>query len=170
MTPATPAPPTAPTLTLSEAVDACRVSRSTLQRRKSELIALGAQITPTGWAIPIPALVQLGLLDRTTPAETAAPAAPAPSPTPASEPSTDTRVLLTDEVARLRAELAEAKQRAAVAEAVAAERKASLERADRTLLVLEAGKPEPIRTPIPAAAAPRRQRTLLDRVRRVLTQ
>lgn len=171
MTPATPAPPTAPTLTLAEAVEACRVSRSTLQRRKSELVELGAVISPSGWAIPVPALVQLGLLGRTTPPDTAPPAVAAPSPTPTPARTDDTRSELADEVARLRAELAEAQQRAAVAEAVAAERKSSLDRADRALLMLEATKPEPAPAPAPAAAPQPvavRSRSLIRDLRRTL--
>lgn len=44
------------------------MSPATIRRRKALLVELGATTDPSGWRIPIPALVQVGLLDRVTPA------------------------------------------------------------------------------------------------------
>lgn len=136
-----------PMLSMGEAAAACGLSRSTLQRRKTDLIAAGATVSPAGWLIPRSALTQLGLL----------PAAPT-----GSTPVTGIPAAQAGEVARLQAALANALRRAEVAEAVAQERQAALERADRALLLLAANSS-------PAAATdPRRQqaRTVLQQVRR----
>lgn len=44
------------------------MSPATIRRRKALLVELGATTDSSGWRIPIPALVQVGLLDRVTPA------------------------------------------------------------------------------------------------------
>lgn len=132
-----------PVLTMGEAAEACGLSRSTLQRRKTDLIAAGATVSPAGWAIPRSALTQLGLL----------PPGPADAP-PTSNPTGD--------VARLQAALTDALRRAEVAEAVAHERQTALERADRALLLLAAND-----STAPTTESRRLQaRTMLQQVRR----
>lgn len=51
---------------LAEASRATGKSVSTLRRKKRELLERGASITEKGWRIPASALVELGLLDKTT--------------------------------------------------------------------------------------------------------
>ena len=60
--------PNSPVVGLAEAAALCKVSPATIRRRKAVLVELGATTDPSGWRIPIPALVQVGLLDRVTPA------------------------------------------------------------------------------------------------------
>lgn len=60
--------PNSPVVGLAEAASLCKVSPATIRRRKALLVELGATTDPSGWRIPIPALVQVGLLDRVTPA------------------------------------------------------------------------------------------------------
>lgn len=141
----TPAPPT---VSLARAVELCGVSRSTIQRRKAELVELGAEVTDKGWNIPIPALIGAGLLSNVTPPDAvskgvADTSKDTPSAIPADIP----------EIVRLRERLADAERRAEVAEAVAEERLRSLERADVALRMLEVGKA----TPASAETLPRRR-------------
>lgn len=125
-------PPQPPTVSLARAVELCGVSRSTIQRRKKELIALGAEVSPQGWTIPIPALIGAGLLSNTTPPETPADTvADTPKDTPVDTP------VDTSEIVRLRTLLAETEKRAEIAEAIAEERGRALERADIALRMLE---------------------------------
>lgn len=141
-----------PTLGLAEAAKACGVSVSTLRRKRTELAAHGAAQTATGWRIPVTALISLGLMGRTSDAhhETRY-----DTPTRTSMTAT-TRVaddVLTGELDALRMKLAEAEQRAAVAEAVAAERERIIEAQAMTLRMLEAPKAPantpPVDTPAP---------------------
>lgn len=60
--------PNPPVVGLAEAAALCKVSPATVRRRKAILTELGATTDPSGWRIPIPALVDVGLLDRVTPA------------------------------------------------------------------------------------------------------
>ena len=149
--------PGPPVLGLAEAAKACNVSLSTIRRRRAELLAMGATSDARGWRIPIPALIELGLMDRTTaPTDTLRKPSEAPSAhgmtpvmtPPADSPSDDPSELLEE----LRSRLAEAEQRAAVAEAVAAERERVISAQAQALRMLEAG---PSRSwPVPAADAP----------------
>ena len=59
--------PTVPTVGLAEAARLTGKSISTIRRKKRELCEFGATVSAAGWAIPIPALVHLGLLDRLPP-------------------------------------------------------------------------------------------------------
>lgn len=121
---------------LAEAAKACGVSVSTLRRKRTDLEAHGAAQTATGWHIPITALIALGLMERVTPP-------PAPD-TPHDG--------VTGELEALRAKLAAAEQRAAIAEAVAAERERMIQTQAMALRMLEATKaPAPA---VPGAAAP----------------
>jgi hypothetical protein len=121
---------------LAEAAKACGVSVSTLRRKRTDLEAHGAAQTASGWHIPVTALIALGLMERVT--------APPSSDTPS-----DT---LTGEVDALRSQLAAAEQRAAVAEAIAAERERIIQTQAMALRMLEATKaPAPA---VPGADAP----------------
>jgi hypothetical protein len=121
-----------PMLGLAEAARATNRSESTLRRHKDQLISLGASVEKSGWRIPVPALVQLGWMDRvtavgaiTTPSMTA-PVVPGATP---------------PEVSELRAQLRAAEQRAELAEARASERQAHIESLTMSLRMLEAAKP-----------------------------
>lgn len=138
---------TAPTIGLAEAARACGVSESTIRRRRTELLELGAAHGPKGWKIPIPALVQLGLMAATTgPDVMTAPEPPRESPVEATvTPST------LAEVEALREALTAAELRAAVAEARAEERERVIKAQAQALRMLEA----PVRTPAnPASEVP----------------
>lgn len=132
-----------PLMGLAEAASACGVSVSTLRRKRGELKELGAAETARGWQIPVTALITLGLMDRVT----EPPSHDAPSDT------------LTGELDALRAQLAAAEQRAAVAEAVATERERVIQTQAMALRMLEASKtpapadPEPPAPPTEAAPA-----------------
>lgn len=132
---------------LKEASKITTVSLSTLRRRRADLIAAGARATDSGWEIPISALVQLGLLPRTTPAEDFD--AEQPPPAAGGVPGVEGSAAIAAAVEELRAQLeeserraADAEKRAAVAEAVAAERDRIITRQDQMLRMLEA-RPAP---------------------------
>ncbi|GAA4655622.1 hypothetical protein GCM10023346_48590 [Arthrobacter gyeryongensis] len=132
---------TAPVLGLAEAAKACGVSQSTLRRKRPELLELGAAQGPKGWSIPITALIALGLMDRTT---VGTPESPAGRPSTADvaalmEPPAKSSMEALVEA--LKADLAEAEKRAAVAEAVAAERERIIAAQAQALRMLEAPKP-----------------------------
>lgn len=118
-------------LSLAEAARACGLSDSTLRRKRDQLRELGAAQTSKGWQIPVTALVSLGLMAPTT----ATPTTDVPGDGADSGPDT-----LTAELEALRLELVEAQRRAAVAEAVAAERERVIEAQAMALRMLEAGK------------------------------
>lgn len=142
-------PPTGgPTLGLAEAAKACGVSVSTLRRKRSELEANGAAQTAKGWRIPVTTLIALGLMDRTTDTrhdggydgrhET---------PMTPTKPVADALIAQLD---ALRAALAAAEQRAAVAEAIADERERMIQTQAMALRMLEASKsPAPTRDDTP---------------------
>jgi hypothetical protein len=121
---------------LAEAAKACGVSVSTLRRKRTDLEAHGAAQTATGWHIPVTALIALGLMERVT----APPSHDTPSGT------------LTGELDALRSQLAAAEQRAAVAEAIAAERERVIQTQAMALRMLEAAKTPAL--PTPPAPAP----------------
>jgi hypothetical protein len=133
-----------PTLGLAEAAQACGVSLSTIRRKRPELKALGAAETAHGWQIPVTALITIGLMGRTTEARHdtrvkpgVKPATAGPTKNPSDTPSTALRAQLD----ALRIQLADAEKRAAVAEAVAAERERLIEVQQAALRMLEAPKP-----------------------------
>lgn len=141
-----------PVLGLAEAAKACNISVSTLRRRKDVLVAAGATVTPKGWQIPIPALVSLGYLGSTTPPPGTFQETPvAPTSTPPPEGPRATTLL---ELDSLRARLAEAEQRAAVAEAIATERERVIQAQAATLRMLERGTSDtPAATPLESPLA-----------------
>jgi hypothetical protein len=137
------APPAGvPTLGLAEAAKACGVSVSTLRRKRPELEENGAAQTAKGWRIPVTALIALGLMDRTTDAHHEG---RQDNPlTPAMTPPDDALMAQLD---ALRTALADAEQRAAVAEAVAAERERMIQTQAMALRMLEASKTPAAPTP-----------------------
>ena len=138
-----------PTLGLAEAAKACGVSVSTLRRKRPELSAHGAAQTANGWRIPVTALIALGLMDRTTDArhETQHDASTKPITTPPAD-------ALIAQLDALRTALADAERRAAVAEAVAAERERMIQTQAMALRMLEASKPPASPTPTAPVEAP----------------
>lgn len=134
-----------PVLGLAEAAKACGLSVSTVRRRKRDLISHGATVSETGWQIPVPALVALGMLDRATPPPAADSRDPDTRPdTPGDRAELDRLRELLDQAER---RAVQAEQRAAIAEAVAAERDRIIAAKDQTLRMLEAA-------PVPAAVEP----------------
>lgn len=140
-----------PTLGLAEAAKACGVSVSTLRRKRPELTAHGAAQTAHGWRIPVTALIALGLMDRTTGSH---------HDGQHDVPMTPTSDALTAQLDALRTALADAERRAAVAEAIAAERERMIQTQAMALRMLEASKTpatptttaptEPAENPVPA--------------------
>jgi hypothetical protein len=115
-----------PTFTLSEAVEACTCSRSTLRRKLKAGEIDGATQNDSGqWQIPISSLVAAGLMASTSP--------PEEPPGPAESSPT--------ELDALKAENAELRKRAEIAEAVAEEREKALEDTRLALRALSAGDP-----------------------------
>lgn len=133
-----------PTLGLAEAAKACGVSVSTLRRKRPELTAHGAAQTANGWRIPVTALIALGLMDRTT--DTRHESQHDTPMTPTTTPPADALIAQLD---ALRTALADAEQRAAVAEAVAEERERMIQTQAMALRMLEASK-APTTTAAPA--------------------
>ncbi len=130
-----------PVMGLADAARVCGVSVSTVRRKREELVQYGAAQTAKGWQIPVTALIAVGLMDRTTapgePPSSDAPDAPYDAPV-------DTRSEPLIELESLRSQLADAERRAAVAEAIAAERERIIQIQQASLRMLEAGisKPE----------------------------
>ena len=141
----------APDLTVSEAVQATGASRRTLVRRLSERAFPGAYRGPGGaWRIPVADLIGAGFSLRV--------------PEPVAEAQAE-------ELADLRARLAEAESRAKVAEAVAEERLHALEDARLALRALTSGTaplaaPEPATVPVVAEPAPPEPGGVVGRLRR----
>jgi hypothetical protein len=112
----------------------------TVRKRLSELGKYGAVQIDGRWQIPLSALHAVGLTQRVT--------------NQAGSKNTgdalDSETI--SELETLRSKLADAERRAAVAEAVAAEREKALERADRALLMLESSRA--VSDPQPATGKP----------------
>ena len=166
----TPPPVGGPVLGLAAAAKACGVSVSTLRRRREDLEKLGAVATPSGWRIPIAALVGSGLMPPTTQPPTHD--GPMPPLIGGSDAPSDT---LREELETLRVQLAAAEQRAAVAEAIAAERERLIESQAMALRMLEAprattpesapaARVEPVE-PMPGQLQPASRLSLWQRIR-----
>lgn len=132
-----------PALTITEAAAACQVDRRTIRRRldANDLPHAWREQTPQGpgpWRIPVEDLIAAGYkLHAPTPPET--PETPQGRHTVTSTPTPTS----TAEVEQLRAEVADLRRRAEVAEAIATERAAALEDARLALRALTAGTPAP---------------------------
>lgn len=133
-----------PMLSQAEAARVCKVSTATIRRARQAGKLPGAVQTADGWAIPIPELIAAGIMPRATPPDTPT----TPIATRVASPLNDTgdtpRHTPTDTavVDELRAKLAAAEQRAAVAEAVARERGLALEDARLALRALTGPAPD----------------------------
>lgn len=133
---------TAPTISLAEAARICGVSQSTLRRRRAELLDRGAVHGPKGWKIPIPALIELGLLEATTAPDVMEAVEP-PAPLSDSPVEPVMTPAIAAEVEALRGAVAALELRAAVAEAVAAERERIIDVQAQALRMLEASPETP---------------------------
>jgi len=127
-----------PSLTVTEAADATGKSRRTLGRLLDAGRLDGAYRDDAGtWRIPVDALLSVGLhlhAPSSPPADVPADvASPASTSTPPPTPP--------DELAAVRAELADWRRRAEVAEAIATERAAALDDARAALRMLTAAPP-----------------------------
>lgn len=124
---------TPPVFTMREAAEVAGVSVSTLRRRREDLIAAGAGITESGWKVPMTALIGAGLIDGEGPRrEEVAPEAVSEAKDEPQEekPREDGSARVEELLEALREverERDEWRRRAEIAEAVAEERKYSLE-------------------------------------------
>jgi hypothetical protein len=110
----------------------------TIRKRLPELKRAGAVMAGDSWAIPLSALHAVGLMSKIE--------ASNPETVAGQVTGQSLQVETRQEIERLRGALSVAEQRAAVAEAVAAERLQALERADRALLMLEAASASEMRS------------------------
>ena len=115
--------------TMKQAAQVAGVSVSTLRRRRTDLIAAGADISPDGWKVPMTALVACGLIAGEGPEAVSRPASVTPRPEEGHEASGQSRQLdeLTAQVRELEREVGEWRRRAEVAEARAEERGRALD-------------------------------------------
>lgn len=138
-----------PVLTLAQAVQVTGRSKNTIKARKDKLIEAGTTIDASGWSIPYPALIQVGLLDSVSAAE-----APAPTSTGISSANDGIKSgvnggvkdqndpghgVKDEELARLREQVSDLRHRVALAEAIAAERDRVIDVQNRALRMLEVG-------------------------------
>lgn len=114
-------------LTLTQAADACGVSRSTIKRRREAGTFPGAMQRDGSWVIPIPDLLAAGLNPgRPSPTEAESQLTD-PGQIPPSDPSEPVVTLPMSEFIDLREELAAAKAAAQTAQAIATERQRALD-------------------------------------------
>lgn len=102
-----------PVLTLKQAAEAAGVSVSTLRRKREALAKAGATISSEGWQVPLSALIEAGLMTASSRPRGGSDCA---------DEAVSMKPLVSPDVEALKAELAEWKNRALVAEAVAEER------------------------------------------------
>jgi hypothetical protein len=115
------------TFTVSGAARLTGYSLPTIRKKLPQLKDAGAVNIGGRWAIPLSALHACGLMSNV-----------------GESVNTTSKQLQTEtisELETLRAENSDLRRRAEVAEAIATERAAALERADRALLALEAARP-----------------------------
>jgi helix-turn-helix protein len=118
-----------PALSIADAATRCGVDRSTVRRRldRGELPGAWREPGPQGrWMIPVASLVAAGL-QLTSPDQGHAPGREQGHAIANEQ----------DELGRLREQLAEWRTRALVAESLSEERRQTLERMDRAMLMLE---------------------------------
>lgn len=137
---------------MKQAAQVAGISVSTLRRRRSDLIAAGADISPDGWKVPMTALVACGLIAGEGPEAASRTASAAPRSGESHGASGQSGQLdeLTAQVRELEREVSEWRRRAEVAEARAEERGRALDAlrvANETermaLRMLTAGAPTP---------------------------
>lgn len=114
---------------MKQAAQVAGISVSTLRRRRSDLIAAGADISPDGWKVPMTALVACGLISGEGPEAASRPSSVAPRPGGSHGASEQSGQLeeLTAQVRELEREVGEWRRRAEVAEARAEERGRALD-------------------------------------------
>lgn len=114
---------------MKQAAQVAGISVSTLRRRRTDLIAAGADISPDGWKVPMTALVACGLIAGEGPEAASRPTPVTPGPTEGHTDSGQSRQLaeLTAQVRELEREVGEWRRRAEVAEARAEERGRALD-------------------------------------------
>ncbi|MAB78857.1 MAG: hypothetical protein CMJ89_05820 [Planctomycetes bacterium] len=115
--------------TMKQAAEVAGISVSTLRRRRNNLIAAGADISPDGWKVPMTALVACGLITGEGPEAASRSASVTPRTEEGYEASGQSRQLdeLTAQVRELNREVNEWRRRAEVAEARAEERRRALD-------------------------------------------
>lgn len=114
---------------MKQAAQVAGISVSTLRRRRTDLIAAGADISPDGWNVPMTALVACGLITGEGPEAASRPASVTPHPGERHGTSGQSRQLdeLTAQVRELEHQVSEWRRRAEVAEARAEERGRALD-------------------------------------------
>lgn len=125
---------TAPTVNLAQAVELTGRSKSTIRRRKAELLEHGAKADADGWSIPVPALIAVGLMDNVTPPENGDAKTGTMTPSGVSQP-------YSLRIADLERELAVYKERASQQEKRIADLQAQLETTNTAMRLIEASKP-----------------------------
>ncbi len=151
---------------MKQAAQVAGISVSTLRRRRTDLIAAGADISPDGWKVPMTALVACGLIAGEGPEAASRLASVTPRPGEGPKASGQSRQLeeLTAQVRELEHEVGEWRRRAEVAEARAEERGRALDtlrvanETERMALRMLTAGPSPAapETPAPQALAPER--------------
>lgn len=124
----------APTVNLAQAVELTGKSKSTIRRRKAELLEHGARADAEGWVIPVPALIAVGLMDNVTPPDTGDTGMGTAIPNGVSQGDEH-------RIADLERELAVYKERAAQQEKRIADLQAQLEDNRTAMHLIEAAKP-----------------------------
>jgi hypothetical protein len=117
---------TEPVFSINAAAKLTGYSLPTVRKRLPSLIEHGAKQVEGKWKIPLSALHGAGLMMRVT------------SNDDSQDSGNGLHSATTSDIETLRARLAEAEQRAAVAEALADERQRALDRADLAMRMLEA--------------------------------
>ena len=114
---------------MKQAAEVAGISVSTLRRRRTDLIAAGADISSDGWKVPMTALVACGLIAGEGPEAASRPASVTSRPRESTDASGQSRQLaeLTAQVRELEREVGEWRRRAEVAEARAEERGRALD-------------------------------------------
>lgn len=114
---------------MKQAAEVAGISVSTLRRRRTDLIAAGADISSDGWKVPMTALVACGLITGEGPEAASRPSSVTPRPGESHGASGQNGQLdeLTAQVRELEREVGEWRRRAEVAEARAEERGRALD-------------------------------------------
>ena len=143
-------PPAPPSVSQARAAEICGVSTTTVRRYRQSGRLFGCEPDEKsgGWQIPIPSLVAAGLLDRSSPADTVTAERVEPDKSPH---EITPQTALETRISELEAALAKAEQRAAVAEAIAAERGQALEVERQALRAITSA-------PIETEQAPKKRR------------
>lgn len=131
-------PPAPPTVSQSRAAELCGVSTTTIRRYRQSGRLEGCEPDEEsgGWKVPIPALIAAGLLKRSSPADTVTTERVERDKSPH---EVTPQTALESRISELEAALAQAQQRAAVAEALASERDRTIAAQELALKALTTG-------------------------------